>query len=157
AASDVYKRQVLSTLHTNSAASTVTRLLEIGVEPYLVTSTLLGVLAQRLVRCNCPHCLEKEQVDSSIRELLGASDNDTFYRGKGCARCHNSGVHGRRAVYELLSITQDMKTLIKPGVSSQLLQQQAIKNGMTPLTEQALTLAKQKTISLSEVYRVRLS
>ena len=148
---------VLSTLHTNSAASTVTRLLEIGVEPYLVTSTLLGVLAQRLVRCNCPHCLEQEPVDSSIRELLGASDDDAFYKGKGCVRCHNTGVHGRRAVYELLSVTQEIRTLTKPGVSSLLLQQQAIKGGMTPLTEQALTLAKQKIISLSEVYRVRLS
>ena len=148
---------VLSTLHTNSAASTVTRLLEIGVEPYLVTSTLLGVLAQRLVRRNCPHCLEEESVDASVRELLGASENDIFYQGKGCDRCHQTGIHGRRAVYELLSVSQEMKALLKPGVSNLLLQQQAIKDGMTPLTEQALRLAKEKTISLSEVYRVRLS
>ena len=148
---------VLSTLHTNSAASTVTRLLEIGVEPYLVTSTLLGVLAQRLVRRNCPHCLEEESIDASVRELLGASENGIFYQGKGCDRCHQTGIHGRRAVYELLSVSQDMKALLKPGVSNLLLQQQAIKDGMTPLTEQALMLAKEKIISLSEVYRVRLN
>lgn len=148
---------VLSTLHTNSAASTITRLLEIGVEPYLVNSTLLGVLAQRLVRCNCLQCLEEEPVAPSIRELLDVSDDDIFYKGKGCDQCHNTGINGRRAVYELLSVTQEIRALIKPGVSSSLLQKKATESGMTPLTEQALILAKQKIISLSEVYRVRLS
>jgi len=148
---------VLSTLHTNTAASTVTRLLEIGVEPYLVNSTLLGVLAQRLVRCNCSYCLEEEVVDPSVRQVLGVSPDDLFYYGKGCDRCHHTGIHGRRAVYELLSVSAEMKELLKPGVSNKILQQQAERDGMTPLTVQALELAKQKKIALSEVYRVRLN
>jgi len=148
---------VLSTLHTNSAASTITRLLEVGVEPYLVSSTLLGVLAQRLVRCNCPYCLEKETVDPSIREMLGVTSDTPFYQGKGCDRCHHTGIHGRQAVYELLATSSDMKEMLATGVSSVKLQQQAILDGMTPLPQQGIELAKRKIISLSEVYRIRLS
>lgn len=148
---------VLSTLHTNSAASTITRLLEIGVEPYLVSSTLLGVLAQRLVRCNCPYCLEEETVDPSIREMLGVSTDTPFYYGKGCDRCHNTGIHGRRAVYELLATSSDIKEMLTTGASSVKLQQQAILDGMTPLTQQGVELAKRKIISLAEVYRIRLN
>ena len=88
---------VLSTLHTNSAATTVTRLLEIGIAPYLLNASLLGVLAQRLVRRNCPHCLEPEQVPEHVRRAFGLSADEVFYAGRGCEHCHGKGFAGRIA------------------------------------------------------------
>ncbi len=147
---------VLSTLHTNSAAATVTRLLEIGIAPYLLNASLLGVLAQRLVRRNCPHCLVEEEVSSHVRSALGLSSDEPFYVGKGCEHCRNLGFAGRVAAYELLEVTPALRALIQPSVSAQSIEQQAISDGMRPLTQSALQLARDKLISLNEVYRVRL-
>lgn len=147
---------VLSTLHTNSAATTVTRLLEIGIAPYLLNASLLGVLAQRLVRRNCPHCLEEEIVSDSVRQALGLSADETFYKGRGCDKCNNLGFSGRVAAYELLEVTPALRAMIEPAVSAQKIEQQAIDDGMRPLTQSALQLAREKLIALSEVYRVRL-
>lgn len=147
---------VLSTLHTNDAATSVTRLIEIGVEPYLVNSALIGVLAQRLVRKNCPHCKTAEPVDSDVRRVLGVSDDEVFYRGTGCDHCHHTGVKGRLAVYELLEVTPTLRKLIGQDVAADIIQKQAISEGMTPLTENALKVAREGKIPLSEVYRVRL-
>ncbi len=147
---------VLSTLHTNDAASTVTRLIEIGIEPYLVSSALIGVLAQRLVRCNCSHCLEKEEVDADIRRELGVSADEVFWQGRGCDHCHHTGVKGRMAVYELLEVTPEIQRLMVPGVSAVRLEECAVSGGMTPLTQRALKAAREGRISLQEVYRIRL-
>ncbi len=147
---------VLSTLHTNDAATTVARLLEIGIEPYLVNSSLLGVLAQRLVRCNCAYCLQEEQIDPAIRIELGVGPDEIFYTGAGCEHCHNTGIHGRRAVYELLTMSPQLKSLIVSHANASEIQAQAISDGMSQLTEHALNLARQRKISLQEVYRVRL-
>ena len=147
---------VLSTLHTNSAASSVTRLLEIGIPPYLVNAALTGVLAQRLARRNCPHCLVDEAVPDHVRESLGLCSNERFSVGKGCARCDNRGFAGRIAVYELLEVTQGVRRLIKADVAAQDIEEQARRDGMRPLTEGALELARKGTISLAEVYRIRL-
>ena len=147
---------VLSTLHTNSAAATLTRLLEIGIAPYLINACLLGVLAQRLVRRNCPHCLVEENIDAHIRETLELADDEHFYVGQGCEHCHGLGFSGRVATYELLEATPALRALIQPSVSALDLEAQAIRDGMKPLTEHALSLARQRLISLSEVYRVRL-
>lgn len=147
---------VLSTLHTNSAASTITRLLEIGVQAYLLNATLLAVLAQRLVKRNCPHCLEEEQVSPIVRKALGLSEDEVFYQGAGCDNCHMTGHKGRVAVYELLTLSPDIRDMIKPKVSATDIEKAAIENGMTPLTDHALHIARQQQTSLSEVYRVRL-
>lgn len=147
---------VLSTLHTNDASTTVTRLVEMGVEPYLVNTSLIGVLAQRLVRCNCPHCLAVEPVEAGLRRELGVADSDVFYSSKGCVRCHQSGVQGRMAVYELLQMTSVMRNKVNSGASVAAIREQAILDGMKPLIDHALKLAKEKRISLKEVYRVRL-
>lgn len=147
---------VLSTLHTNSAASTITRLLEIGVQAYLLNATLLAVLAQRLVKRNCPHCLEEEQVSPIVRKALGLSEDEVFYQGAGCDNCHMTGHKGRVAVYELLTLSPDIRDMIKPKVSATDIEKAAIENGMTPLTDHALYIARQQQTSLSEVYRVRL-
>ena len=147
---------VLSTLHTNSAATTITRFLEIGIEPYMLSSTLLGVLAQRLARSNCQKCLIEETVDPSIRHIMGASIDEVFYKGAGCDACKHRGVKGRQAVYELLVVSSTIKQMITPHAEAIDIQQKAIAEGMTPLTAHALHLARKKQISLAEAYRVRL-
>lgn len=147
---------VLSTLHTNSAATTITRLLEIGIAPYLLNASLIGVLAQRLARRNCPHCLSEEPVSPEVRRSLGVSFEEPFYKGTGCNQCRGKGLKGRVAVYELLQVTPTLRNLIQADSSAQCIEQQAIADGMTPLTQNALALARNKLIPLSEVYRVRL-
>jgi len=147
---------VLSSLHTNDAASSITRLLEMGVEPYLLSATLLGVLAQRLVRRNCPHCLEIEEVDPLIRRVLGVAEDEVFYKGRGCEHCNNTCYSGRMAVYEFLLLNNDLRARIVTGVTVEDIRQQAVKNGMVPLTQNALAQARARKTSLMEVYRVRL-
>lgn len=147
---------VLSTLHTNNAASAVTRLMEMGIEPYLITATLLGVLAQRLARRNCPHCIEEEEVEPAVRESLGVSEDELFYKGKGCDACNQTGFSGRIAVYELLQVTPKLRSNLVAGVSADKLHSIAVDEGMLPLTQNTLRHARQRTIPLSEVYRVRL-
>ncbi|WP_020407133.1 GspE/PulE family protein [Hahella ganghwensis] len=147
---------VLSTLHTNDAAGAITRLIEMGVEPFLLNATVLGVLAQRLVRRNCPHCMKEETPEPLFLKSLGISAEEVFYKGQGCDHCHQTGFSGRIAVYELLKITPDMHSLIQRGVAVNDIHAQAVREGMVPLTENALTLARRRTTSLSEVYRVRL-
>lgn len=147
---------VLSTLHTNDAAGAITRLVEMGIEPYLVNSSLLGVLAQRLVKKNCPDCIDGEPVDPLVRKSLGIPKTEKFYRGKGCPRCNNTGYKGRRAVYELLVLSSKMRHLIVQGANNDDLYKQAIDDGMVGLTENALEIARNKETSLEEVYRVRI-
>lgn len=148
---------VLSTLHTNNASSAITRLLEIGIQSYLLNSTLLAVLAQRLVKRNCTHCLEQETISDTVRRALSISDTEHFYKGKGCDSCHGTGYSGRLAAYELLEITPEIRDLIHPKVNATEIEEAAIHGGMKPLTAHALTLARKKLTSLEEVYRVRLT
>ncbi len=147
---------VLTTLHTNSAAGTITRLLEMGVEPYLVSSTVIGVLAQRLVRKNCAHCLEVEPVNRTMRHSLNVPEDTVFYRGRGCDQCHHIGYSGRMAVYELLTMSSELRTLIEQRASTETIYKKAIENGMVSLTRNALSRAYAKETSLEEAYRVRL-
>tara|TARA_R110001606_G_scaffold361754_7_gene515399 strand:+ start:321508 stop:323160 length:1653 start_codon:yes stop_codon:yes gene_type:complete len=147
---------VLSTLHTNNAAGAITRLLEMGVEPYLLNGSLLGVLAQRLVKVNCPNCLTVEPVDQLIRQALNVPEDEVFYHGMGCEQCNKTGVIGRMAVYELLSVDASIKAIIKHEVATTDIHQRALASGMIPLTDNALLRARAKEISLAEVYRIRL-
>ena len=147
---------VLSTLHTNSAATTVTRLLEIGIAPYLVNTSLLAVLAQRLVRKNCPECTEEETIPDAIRKSLGIANEEKFYKGKGCSHCYQTGYFGRAAVYELMVIDANIRQNISDRPNADLLEQLAVQNGMVPLTQMALSLARDKITSLEEVHRVKL-
>lgn len=147
---------VLSTLHTNDAATAVTRLVEIGIEPYLVSSSLLGVLAQRLVRRNCPHCVTAEVIDPALAALVGAAGEEGFLRGTGCHHCHGTGYLGRHAVYELMVTTSDLRTRIADEASAVELAALARSDGMLPLTANALALARQGVTSLAEVVRVRI-
>ena len=147
---------VLSTLHTNNAAGAITRLLEMGIEPYLLNGSLLGVLAQRLVKVNCQNCLTVEPVDSLVRQSLNISEDEVFYYGAGCEECNKTGVIGRMAVYELLRIDPSIKAIIKHEVATTDIHQHALSSGMIPLTDNALLRARAKEIALAEVYRIRL-
>ncbi len=147
---------VFSTLHTNDAASTVTRLADMGLEPYLLSSTLLGVMAQRLVRVNCPKCLGEEEVEPYIRTSLKLSPDEVFYRGKGCDACNQTGYRGRMTVCELLAVTPEISQLINDGASTQQIQQAAVAGGMSKLGDNALALARTGKTSIEEVFTVQL-
>ena len=146
---------VLSTLHTNTAATSITRMLELGVESYLLRASLLAVMAQRLVRLNCRHCLDEEAVDPRVREQLGVAADETFKAGRGCRHCDGLGVFKRAAVYELLEVTPEIRQLIVPGAEADRIHQQALQQGMIPITEAAVAMARRGEISLTEAYRVR--
>lgn len=146
---------LLSTLHTNTAATTVTRLLDLGVEPYLLRASLLAVLSQRLVRKTCAHCREVEQVAAHVREALGVAPDEVFHRGRGCSHCEGLGVRGRQAVYELLVMSERLRAQIVPGAEADTIHRLAVEEGMVPLTAAAVALARSGLISLAEAWRVR--
>ncbi len=148
---------VISTLHTNDAASTITRLTDMGIEPYLLSSTLLGVVAQRLVRLNCQHCKEQETLPPEVYQSLNVTPDQLFYAGKGCSRCNDTGYLGRTPVLELLPISPRMRQSINAGATTQEIQDLALEEGMIGLTQHALSLARQGLTSLKEVYSVRIS
>ena len=112
---------VLSTLHTNSAIGAITRLVDMGIEPFLLSSSLLGVLAQRLVRVLCPHCKEAYQADEAECKLLGVpfAQPPTLYHARGCAECHQQGYRGRTGIYELVVFDDHLRTLIHNAASEQ--------------------------------------
>ena len=147
---------VLSTLHTNNAASTVTRLIDMGVEPYLLSSTLLGVVAQRLLRLNCPHCKEVEEIEPEVRQILKLGEQEIFYKGSGCNSCNNTGYRDRTVVSELLEITPDLSNLISTGANTQQIKEFAQQQGMRTLTQNAIELARSGTTSIEEVFAVRI-
>jgi type IV pilus assembly protein PilB len=146
---------LLSTLHTNTAATTVTRLLDLGVEAYLLRASLLAVMSQRLVRLTCGHCREVEAVDPHVRAILDVGPDEVFHVGRGCGQCDGLGVFKRRAVYELMLVTPRIQSLIVPGAEADRIHQAAIEEGMVPITRAAVQLARDGLISLSEAWRVR--
>jgi type IV pilus assembly protein PilB len=147
---------VLSTLHTNDAASAATRLIDMGVEPYLLSTTLLGTMAQRLIRLNCPDCLTEEKPDPLVRETLGVSDSEVFRVGAGCPACGHTGYRGRTVVYELMTINAAVAELIGNSPRTSEVKAAAMQAGMVPLTQRALEMAREGRTSLQEVYSIRL-
>lgn len=145
---------VLSTLHTNDAPSTVTRLLNMGIEPFLVVGSLNVVVAQRLCRRICMEC--REQVEASVEELVAcgiapsSAGKIKIYKGKGCEYCNGSGYKGRVAIYEVLDMTPGVKELVLKHASSDEIKKQAIKDGMKTLRMCALTKVAQGQTTLEE-------
>ena len=130
---------VFSTLHTNDAPSAITRLIELGVPSYLINATLLGVLAQRLVRILCPHCKQPDtegEQQSLLRQAVKPWKIHGAYQGYtpvGCLECRNTGYRGRMGVYELLTISETFKKLVTPQPDIDTLRRQGVKDGMRPL------------------------
>ena len=151
---------VLSTLHTNDAPEAINRLVDIGVEPYLISSSVIGVLAQRLVRIICPDCKVSYQVDPKVMNDLGeevtkSKEPLTFYRGKGCKNCKQSGYWGRSGIYELLLVNEDIKKLISERASTQVIRDVAKKTaGLIPLRVDGLKKVLKGITTLDEVDRV---
>jgi general secretion pathway protein E len=150
---------VFSTLHTNDAVGSVTRLMDMGVEPYLVASSLLGVMAQRLVRKLCLNCREQHLADDGERELLGINDTTTLtiYYPKGCDECRNTGYKGRTGIYELMIVNDKIQHLIHDREGEQPLRKAAKESGMKTLREDGVTKVLAGITSLEEVLRVTQS
>jgi type IV pilus assembly protein PilB len=133
---------VLSTLHTNDAAGAVTRLIDMGVEPFLISSTLMAVLAQRLVRTVCKKCRTPFEPTESQLSMLNLSPHDVgdkvFYYGRGCAACNDTGYRGRRGIFELLVATEAIRRMINERAPTVVIRQKAIELGMTTLREDGL-------------------
>ena len=144
---------VFSTLHTNDAASTLVRLIEIGIAPYMIRSAVIGVLAQRLVRKNCPHCRVPEVIDPLLRENLGLTVADKFLKGAGCEQCRFTGFSGRMAIYELMVMSDAIRSRVEAGVASDEFRQLAIASGMIPLPVNGVEQARTGNVSIAEIYR----
>lgn len=149
---------VLSTLHTNDAPGAVARLIDMGIEPFLVSSSVLLVCAQRLVRKICPHCKEEFVLPPESIRQAGLTEADlagaTFYRGRGCSRCKDTGFLGRTAIHEVMAVTDTIREQILHNASAKVIRELAIKEGMKTLRESGLEKAKQGITSVDEVLRV---
>ncbi len=147
---------VFSTLHTNDASGAITRLADMGIEPFLISDAVIGVLAQRLVRVICPKCKEKiVPTDATLKELkLERSDDLALYHGKGCAKCKDTGYAGRVGIYELLIIDDELRKLIIAKAPADQIRAKAVEIGMKTLYEDGIVKALAGITSLEEVLRV---
>ena len=149
---------VFSTLHTNDAAGAVTRLLEMGMENYLLSSSMLGILAQRLVRVICPECKEVYTPEIGVMEELGVDQADakdlSIYKGAGCEKCAQTGFRGRQGIYELLMISDDIRELILDKAASNVIKDKGRSNGMKTLREAGWDKVRSGMSTVSEVLRV---
>jgi general secretion pathway protein E len=147
---------VFSTLHTNDAPSAITRLLDMGVEHFLLSSTVRGILAQRLVRVICHSCKEQDDTAAAREEvkIFGFHDDVPIYHGKGCEVCSNTGYYGRIGIYELLVIDDEIRKMVLKDVDPIQIREVAKKRGMTTLLEYGLQRIKDGVTTLSEVLRV---
>jgi general secretion pathway protein E len=149
---------VFSTLHTNDSAGATTRLVDMGIEPYLVSSSVIAVMAQRLVRLICPDCREEYKPDDATLADIGLSEDDlrgrTIYRGKGCDTCSGRGYLGRTGIYELLVVDSNIQNLIVSRADSNVIKREARKNGMVTLREDGLRKMLAGLTTLEEVLRM---
>ncbi|MBE9504943.1 MAG: type II secretion system ATPase GspE [Proteobacteria bacterium] len=149
---------VLSTLHTNDAASAVTRLVDMGVESFLVSATLRAVIAQRLVRRICQNCKIKYSPPEELLEELGISKSDrqgvTFYRGAGCDQCSETGYRGRGAIYEILTISEPVRRLIVENEDGYAIKREALKLGMKTMRQEGISKVLEGITTLEELIAV---
>ncbi|MEO5803546.1 MAG: ATPase, T2SS/T4P/T4SS family [Verrucomicrobiota bacterium] len=148
---------VLSTLHTNDAPGAVTRLIDMGVEPFLISSTLMAVLAQRLVRTTCKKCRTPFEPTESQLSMLNLSPHDigdkVFYYGRGCAGCNDTGYKGRKGIYELLVVTEAIRELINQRAPTVVVRQKAVELGMVTLREDGLRSIFDGDTTIEEVVK----
>ncbi len=147
---------VFSTLHTNDAPGALTRLVDMGVEPYLVASSLEAVLAQRLVRVLCPKCKEEDTSGkaAAIKEQIGVSSEQPLFRAVGCRDCRHTGYHGRRGVFEIMDLDEEIRQMILRSCSSGEIREAASRKGMTSLSESGWRLVAEGVTTVDEVFRV---
>jgi type II secretory ATPase GspE/PulE/Tfp pilus assembly ATPase PilB-like protein len=147
---------VFSTLHTNDAPSAITRLVNMGVEPFLISACLIGVMAQRLVRKICDSCKEPYQPSKVVLEKWGLANaaHVTLYHGKGCDSCKGTGYRGRAGIFELMVISDEMREMIVQQASALALRKKAQENGMKLLSEDGLAKVLAGVTTLEEISRV---
>jgi type IV pilus assembly protein PilB len=147
---------VVSTLHTNSTAGTIGRIIDMGIEPYLLGDSLVGIIAQRLVKRLCPECKKQKKADEFEKKLLGASEEEEVivYEPCGCQACGNSGYRGRIGIYEIMTITKTIKKLIAANASAEELTKAAEKEGMSSLRNSAAKYVREGITSVAEMMKV---
>ncbi len=149
---------VFSTIHTNDSASAVTRMRDMGIESFLISSSVNAILAQRLIRIVCPHCKEEHQPDLEELKKLGVSAEEAsgrkVYRGRGCVKCHQTGYRGRKGIFELMLLDKEMKSLILKTSDSNAIKQKAVEKGMITLRHDGIQKIFEGLTTIEEVFRV---
>ncbi len=149
---------VFSTLHTNDSASAITRLVDLGIEPFLISSSVIAVIAQRLLRVLCNECKQPYAPDKATLERLGLTpeqaENSVFYRPVGCSSCFNSGYRGRVAIYEILELKQELQNLVLKTYDSHRIKNEAVRLGMTTLYQNGIEKVLSGVTTIEEVLRV---
>jgi type II secretory ATPase GspE/PulE/Tfp pilus assembly ATPase PilB-like protein len=149
---------VFSTLHTNDAPSAFTRLIDMGIEPFLVASSVEGIMAQRLVRTICPKCKTEQKVEAAYLKKIGFPehlvDSTKFMRGVGCEECRQLGYQGRLAIYELLVLTEALRPMVLQRAASSTIAQRAIEMGMRTLRDDGWNKVRNGITTIEEVLRV---
>lgn len=143
---------VISTLHTNDAVSTISRLVDIGVEPYMISSALRGVVSQRLVRKICPHCRKAYTPTEEEKRMVGIAENEdvTFYKGEGCQECGRTGYRGRRGVFEILTLDAALRREVANNASSEELTRTALENGFVTMKDNCRRLVLEGVTTVAE-------
>jgi general secretion pathway protein E len=147
---------VLSTLHTNSASATISRLLDMKVEPFLISSSILGIISQRLVRSLCKECKESSIIDNNIAAELNIPQNSTIYKPKGCKSCNYSGYHSRIAIAEVMIVDDDLRAFIKKNSDEHSIREYLLQSGLDTISTQLKRVLLNGDTSLDEAIRVGL-
>ena len=149
---------VVSTLHTNSAASTITRLEDMGIESYLIADSVIGVIAQRLVRRLCPECKEPVEATPEEKEFMGIPEDRPvkIYKPCGCAKCDNTGYKGRIGVYEIMKMSSALKTIISKRQGADMIKEKAMEEGMRTLRMSGSEYVLDGTTSFAELMKISM-
>ena len=150
---------VFSTLHTNDAASSITRMIDMGIEPFMMSSSVVGVIAQRLVRRLCKKCRKKIEPDEYQRNVLDLKEGEEveIYEAVGCEECNNTGYRGRIAVYEIMSINREIRDLIAKNENADVIKEAALRNGMKTLRMNCARVVKNGVTTIDEMLRIAYS
>ena len=144
---------MFSTLHTNDAPSAITRLVDMGVEPYLVASSLVAVLAQRLVRVLCKECREPFTPTAEQLAEIGIRGEHSVFRPVGCSRCNHTGYHGRLGIFELMLVDDDLRALVTQNTDAKTIKRRAMEKGMQTLRADGARKVLEGITSIAEVLR----
>ncbi len=148
---------VLSTIHTNDTASTITRLINMGIDPYLIASSVVGIMAQRLVKRICTNCSVPYEIDELNAVLVGIEKGTTIHRGEGCAKCNDTGTAGRIAVHEVMVVDREIRNMINDGASIDEVKDKAVALGMNTLKDACRELVLKGIITVDEMVKITYS
>ncbi|HCW72422.1 MAG TPA: type II secretion system protein GspE [Clostridiaceae bacterium] len=148
---------VLSTVHTNDTASTISRLLNMGIDPYLIASSVVGIMAQRLVKKICTNCKVSLEIDEKVAGLVGVDKGTTIYKGAGCSKCNETGTAGRTAVHEVMVVDREIRNMINEGKSIDMIKDKAVESGMNTLKDACRDLLLNGIITVDEMLKITYS